>query len=518
MLFSESSALYLAEQVTELDKLVIQHEGVSASQLMKRAGRKSVELLLDQWPHVKALHIFCGSGNNAGDGYVVAALAKQRNLRLNVWFLSDPEALQGAAAEAYRYALQEGVECQAFDAATFFDMQLMQTEPTVLVDALLGTGSVGELRAQYVEAVTSINQAKITQKWPIIALDIPTGVNPNTGAVPSVAINADATMSFIGQKQGLFTGAGRAHSGERYFSDLGVDDEWLHLVNPNTRIIDYQKARHALPARSIDTHKGQCGHLLVVGGDQGVAYGYGGAPIMAAEMALRTGAGLVSLATRPAFVNVALARQPEMMVAGVDNGQALLPLLERASGITIGPGLGQSSWSEQLLYHVLQTSRQPMVIDADALHLLAREPFSDLAQVPKEQRQWILTPHPGEAASLLGVSIEDIQADRVQAAKAIQQRYGGAVILKGAGTIVVTSAAEQWLCNAGNPGMASGGMGDVLSGLLGALLVQGMNADHAAILGAVLHSHAADLAVVKTGQRGLLATDLIPYVQGLLHD
>lgn len=515
MLFSESSALYVAEQVTELDNLVMQHQGISASVLMKRAGRAAFELLSEQWPQTKVLHIFCGSGNNAGDGYILAALAQQRHLQVHVWYLSDPEQLLGAAQQAYQYALREGVTCCVFNAAKFLDMQLMQPQETVLVDALLGTGVTGELRDTYIDAVRAMNAAKEAHTWPIVAMDIPTGVNPDTGAVTSVAVIADTTMSFIGQKQGLFTGAGRVHSGERVFSTLEVEDEWLHLVNPTTRIIDFEKAIVLLPMRGLAAHKGDCGHVLVVGGDVGVSYGYGGAPIMAAQMALRCGAGLVSVATQPAFVSAALARQPELMVAGIENGQALLPLLEKVSGIVIGTGLGQSAWSEQLFYQAVQMNDKPMVIDADALHLLAQTRFSSLVSTPVKERQWILTPHPGEAAALLGVTIADIQIDRLAAAQRIQQQYGGAVILKGAGTVVVTSAGAQWICNAGSPAMASGGMGDVLSGLLGSLLVQGMAIDQAALLGTVAHSIAADLAVIEVGQRGLLATDIIPYVQDL---
>lgn len=520
MLFSESPALYLADQVAELDRLVIQHQGIPPHILMKRAGRAAFELLLERWPDVAALHIFCGAGNNAGDGYILAALAKQRNLQVQLWYLSElessePESLEGAAQEAYQYALREGVDCQPFAAAIFIDMQLMQSAQTVLVDALLGTGVKGDLREPFIQAVSVINSAKEHYDWPILSMDIPTGVNPDTGAISSVAIMADATMSFIGQKQGLFTGEGRAYSGERYFSDLGAEDEWLHLVNPATQCIECETALQTLPQRTINSHKGDYGHLLIIGGDVGESYGYGGAPIMAAGMALRSGAGLVSVATRPEFVSPALVRQPEAMVAGIENGQALLPLLERATGIVIGPGLGRSAWSEQLFYQTLQCDK-PMVIDADGLHLLADARFANLSPVEKDKRQWILTPHPGEAAALLGVTIADIQADRFAAAQAIQQQYGGSVVLKGAGTIVVTSTGEQWLCNAGNPAMASGGMGDVLSGLLGSLLVQQVGLHHTAITGTVLHSTAADMAVEKTGQRGLLATDLISYVQGLL--
>jgi NAD(P)H-hydrate epimerase len=512
-----SSSLYLAQQVAELDRLVMQHEGIAPTVLMKRAGRHAFECLLACWPLTTALHIFCGAGNNGGDGYVIAALAKQRNVNVTVWTFGEPTK-ESAAFAAYEYALREGVESQAFTIAAFVDSQLMQDPQTVIVDAVLGTGSQGILRENIADVVTAINIAKQAHSWPVLAIDIPTGVNADTGAVATVAIMADASISFLGQKQGLFTGAGRVHSGRRYFSDLEIDEEWLHLVNPSTELLALDKALLDLPSRISVDHKGDCGHLLVVGGDNGVGYGYGGAPIMAAQMALRSGAGLVSLAVQPVFVSAALTRQPELMVAGIENGQALLPMLERATGIVIGTGLGQSAWSEQLFYQVLDTTTQPLVIDADALRLLAQPRFADLSAIAPKDRQWILTPHPGEAAALLNCSVAEIQTDRFAAAQAIQQQYGGAVILKGAGTIVVASNGDQYICDAGNSGMASAGMGDVLSGLVGALLVQGMSVDKAAMLGAVLHSSAADHAVIASGQRSLLATDVIPAVQALLAD
>ncbi len=519
--FTASSLLYTAEAVVELDQLVIQHEGLSATQLMKRAGRDAFHLLLDQWPNVQNIQVFCGAGNNAGDGYILASLARQRQIDVVVRTVSSPDMLSGAAADAYQYALREGVTCQAFESNQFIDDQFTLPENTVLVDALLGTGSRFPLSDEFAVVVEAINQAADRYDWPVLALDIPTGVNANTGAVATVAIKADATLSFIGQKQGNFTGTGRVYSGQRYYSDLGVDDEWLHLVNPNTQIIQRESVQQRLPSRDLDAHKNQCGHVLIVGGDSGTGYGYGGAPIMAAQMALRAGSGLVSVATRTEFVSAALSRQPEMMVAGIENGQALLPMLARATGIVIGPGLGQSSWSEQLFYQVFEHAQAlslPLVIDADALRLMNHERLGTvLIDAATEVRPWILTPHAGEAASLLGISVEDIERDRFAAAQAIHQRYHAAVILKGAGTIVVTSTGEQWLCDHGNPGMASGGMGDVLSGLLGALLVQGMSPDDAALLGVVLHAQAADQAINDTGLRSLLATDLLPWVGKLLN-
>ncbi|MGS2717822.1 NAD(P)H-hydrate dehydratase [Eionea flava] len=518
---SVSLPLYTAQQVVELDRLVIQHEGVSAALLMKRAGRCAFERLLAQWPQTAALHIFCGSGSNGGDGYVLAALAKQRNLQVSVWFIGEP-ATDTAALRARDYATQEGLvlgeDIRPFNEAAFIDSQLMQDPRTVIVDALLGTGTEGELRPLMREAVNAINTAKQRYGWSVLAIDIPTGVNPDTGATGDDVIQSDVTISFIGRKQGLYTGAGRACSGQRVFSSLDVEEEWLHLVNPASQTLALSALLPQLPERHSNAHKGDCGHLLVVGGDTGVGYGYGGAPLMAAQMALRTGAGLVSLATQPTFVNAALSRQPELMVAGIESGQALLPLLPRATAIVIGTGLGQSAWSEQLLYQVLDHATQPLVIDADALRLLSQARFASLSAVAQQDRQWVLTPHAGEAAALLDCSVADIEADRFAAAQEIQQRYGGAVILKGAGTVIATADGQLSICDAGNAGMASGGMGDVLSGLVGALLVQGMSVNDAAKLAALLHSTAADIAVKTMGLRSLLATDLIPAVQKLLNE
>ena len=242
---------------------------------------------------------------------------------------------------------------------------------------------------------------------------------------------------------------------------------------------------------------------------------------MAAQMASRTVAGLVSVATAVMNSSTMIARQPELMAVGVASGQALLPLLIKPTVLVVGPGLGQSSWSEQLLYHVLGeiSSQKKCVIDADALNLLATAKLSlPVDSITGKAATWILTPHPGEAARLLDTSIEIIQADRLAAITALQKKYGGTVVLKGAGSLVLTNDGQLFVCNAGNAGMATGGMGDVLSGLIAGLLAQGLTSADAACLGVVLHAMAGDLAVAESGMRGLLATDLIPYVRQLLND
>jgi len=414
--------------------------------------------------------------------------------------------LVGAAQSALEYARQEGVVIKVFDEPVCQQVLLNLNHSCVIVDALLGTGSQGVLKEQYSRVIQLINQSKL----PVLSADIPSGVNPDNGTVESQAVNAEVTVSFIGQKLGNVVGDGRVNSGRRYLDDLSVPAEVYGSVKqPLVELLNLEALLARLPERKVDAHKGDFGHVLVVGGNQG----YGGAPLMAARMAARSGAGLVGVVTQPDNVQAMIASQPELMAVGVVSGQEILPFLQKPSVLVVGPGLGQSAWSEQLLYHCLLVDK-PMVVDADALNLIAQ---SRLSLPDLKTRQWISTPHPGEAARILDVSIQTIQSDRIAAIYALQEKLGGAVVLKGAGSLVLTSDRRLFVCDAGNPGMASGGMGDVLSGLLGALLAQGLSVNDAVCLGVVLHASAADMAVSEFGQSGLLATDLIPIVRQLLN-
>ncbi len=257
-----------------------------------------------------------------------------------------------------------------------------------------------------------------------------------------------------------------------------------------------------LPPRARASHKGDYGHVLVVGGDHGMA----GAVRLAGEAAARTGSGLVSIATRAAHAAVIAAACPELLCHGVECARDLRVLLQRASVVAIGPGLGQSAWAHDMLAAVLQM-RLPRVVDADALNLLAQEPM--------QCDHWVLTPHPGEAARLLDMTTKQVQADRLQAAQALQQRYGGVCVLKGAGTLVCTSESVA-ICEAGNPGMASAGMGDVLTGVIAGLLAQGLSLVDAACAGVYIHAKAGDRAA-QEGERGLLASDVMPHLRKLVN-
>jgi len=278
----------------------------------------------------------------------------------------------------------------------------------------------------------------------------------------------------------------------------------------------YDSLKLLLRPRARDTHKGDYGHVLVVGGDNGM----GGAALMAGATAARSGAGLTSVATRPEHVCALIAQRPELMVRGVGTDANLGDLLERATVLVLGPGLGQSAWSLQCLRQALKAAAArdlPTVLDADALNWLSKDP----ALFPPGLRgKCLITPHAGEAARLLGVSRDDVSRSREEAVTRLQQKFGGAAVLKGAGTLICYPQGERVqvaTCGHGNPGMASGGMGDVLSGLLGGLLAQRFSLADSARLGVCIHSHAADIAAERDGQRGLLAADLLPHIRRLLN-
>lgn len=494
------NALYTSAQVRELDQLAINKVGIAAATLMSRAGHAAFAALRKRWPEVNSITVVCGGGNNAGDGYVVAALAAQKRIAVRVLWLKPPAELVGPAQQAYQYASQEGVLMMPFDQADLGDQAFAAG---VFVDALLGTGTSGKVREPFSTAIDWLNRLA----GPVLALDIPSGLCANTGAELGIAVRADLTVTFLACKQGLLTGRGPAVAGQLVFASLDVPEHILTALAPSSEICQLSHLLKALPARPADAHKGQFGHILVIGGDKGM----GGAAVMAAEMAARSGVGLVSVATQPEHLLPVLARIPEAMAMGVASGQELEPHLVRPNVLAIGPGLGRSPWSEQMLQQAAK-SNLPMVVDADALNLLAAGRVLPAAR----RDNWILTPHPGEAGRLLGKTTAEIQADRFSAARALQARYGGVVVLKGAGTLIA-DGEWTWLAAVGNAGMAVGGMGDILSGIIGGLLAQGIAPSVAAQLGVCVHGTAGDMVASEKGQRGMLPTDLIPYVRELLN-
>ena len=488
-------ALFSAKSVAQLDRIAIEEQGIAGIILMKRAGRALLDELLESFGSPSLLSIFCGSGNNAGDGYIAAALAAAKNIPVQVVELSDGLSLD--AAQAKQFAERANVSFVPFDSS-------IDIAEGVIVDSLLGTGFHGELRQQYGEAIQLINDSGL----PVMAVDIPSGLNPDSGHIAEVAVAADITVTFIGAKQGLFSGKGPAVCGEIIFHSLGVPEQIFDQVPATAELLDLFELLDLMPQLSIDGHKTQRGHAMVIGGD----HGYGGAAIMAAEASLQVGAGMTSLATRPEHIAPMLTRQPEVMACPVVSGQELEPLLGRASALVVGPGLGRSPWSEQLLQKAVAAGL-PMVVDADGLNIIAEGRV-----VPNpDGSQWVLTPHAGEAARLLGISVAEVQADRFAAVRQLQEKYSAVVLLKGPGTLIAGANEIIKVCPYGNPAMATAGMGDILSGLIGGLIAQGCDLQTATELGCCLHSSAADLAVQERGLRSLTATDLLPQLCNLLN-
>lgn len=482
--------LFSVEQVRSMDRYVIDKIGIPGIELMQRAGQFAFDFLMQTWPDTKSVGVFCGAGNNGGDGYVIARLALLQGLSVKLIALAEVDRLKGDALTAASQYLEAGGVINSAESCHWQDCE-------VLIDSLLGTGLDREVGGAYRPVIEAINNSQL----PVLAVDIPSGLHGDRGCVMAVAARAEHTVTFIGLKQGLSTGDAADYCGMIHYDTLGVPDSVLHQHQPSA--LYYVPPSPLLPARAATAHKGHFGHVLLIGGDAG----YSGAIRLAAQAALRCGAGLVSVATRPVHAGLVSLAQAEIMAHDVESATDLEHLLEKATVVVIGPGLGQSDWAKQHLETVLNTDL-PLVIDADALNLLANTQ-------KKLHERCVMTPHPGEAARLLQTTSRVIQSDRFDSIRQLQNNYNSTVVLKGAGTLVDDGQLITVNTN-GNPGMASGGMGDVLSGVIAGLLAQGMDTAAAARCGVWLHGAAADHAA-QQGQRGLLAGDLLPFIRELVN-
>lgn len=476
--------LYSAAQVRELDRRAIELQGIPGYTLMQRAGEACWAEIRRRWPAARQLSVVCGGGNNGGDGYVIARLARGAGLAVSLYRVGNPAGTGDAVRARADWLAGGGTE--------FVLLPGYLDGAEVIVDALFGIGLSRALDGPAAVAVDAMRSARARGAG-VLAVDIPSGLDADSGRLRGAAVQADVTVSFIGRKLGVETGEGPACAGDRLFDDLGVPPETYEGLTPEATLLGEEDLARLLPRRPRAAHKGSHGHVLVVGGDTGMC----GAVLLAGRAALRSGAGLVTLATRSAHAASLTAAQPELMCQGIEDPAQLRPLMERADVVAIGPGLGQDDWGLGLLAEVLDSSL-PLVMDADALNLLAREPI--------RRDNWVLTPHPGEAARLLKLTTPEVQRERPAAALALVRRYGGVAVLKGAGSLV--AGAGLRLCDRGNPGMGVGGMGDALTGIIAALIAQGLQPEEAAGAGVLVHAMAGDLAAAG-GERGLLPSDLI---------
>jgi hydroxyethylthiazole kinase-like uncharacterized protein yjeF len=489
-----STRAFTAQSVRQMDRIAIEDVGIPGYELMSRAGQSAFDDARQCFPDARRWLVICGAGNNAGDGYVIARLAREAGLHVTVATLTDPERLGGDAAQAWQdFRDNADGSVEGYTDASCADADL-------IVDALLGTGITRRLTGEYLAAVESMNGSG----KPILSVDVPSGLNSDTGEIMGAAVSATMTATFVGIKQGFFLGEGPAQVGELRFHDLDIPAAALVGTPPTLHMFGPPDLAELLPPRESTAHKGRFGHVLVIGGHCGM----GGAARLAGEAALRAGAGLVSVAAHPETVGAITAYRPELMCLGIKSAGDLEPLLERATVIALGPGLGQDAWSQELFKRVMACP-QPKVIDADALNLLAANPC--------HRDDWILTPHPGEAGRLLGMATPEVQADRLAAIAELAARYGGVVVLKGKGTLIGRNGALPFLVTGGNPGMATAGMGDVLTGLTAGILAQCPDQPHAAAAAAAfVHAAAGDRAALN-GQRGLIASDLFIPLRKILN-
>jgi len=490
MMESSRCKLYTAEQVRGIDYVAIHELGIAGYDLMCRAGAAVLDEACKRFPSARRWLIMCGPGNNGGDGYVVARLAAEQGIDVTVCSMIDPRELKGDAARAssdWQFRGGEYLEWP-LDKDISCDLAL---------DALLGTGIDREVGGQYRQAIAFLNQLEC----PKLAIDISSGLNADTGRVMGCAVRAESSVTFVGRKRGMYTADGPDYCGSVTFDDLSIPSKAAQLHSGSAgELLCTDMLSEITKPRLRNSHKGDFGHVLAVGGIEGMS----GAIRLCGEAALRCGAGRVTLATASAHASLINLDRPELMVKAIGGDNESLSLPSGDFVVAVGPGLGDTDWSESLLKTCLEM-QTPLVIDADGLNLLSKLPY----QVVPKRDNWILTPHPAEAARLLDCKVSEIQQDRVQSAIAIAKRFNASVVLKGCGTIVADPSGEYAICPYGNPGMATAGSGDVLTGIIVALPGQGLSCFDAAKAGVLVHAMAGDLAAEQTGELSLIAGDII---------
>lgn len=509
--------LVTAEEMRGLDSFTIEKMGIPGLVLMENAGRGVLCVLSRCFPQWRAqkIAVLCGKGNNGGDGFVVARYLRDHGALVEVFLAALPEELSGDAKVSMEIFLRSGGHLTHLGSeARLGGDGIPLSSFDLLVDALLGTGLKSRVRDPMAGIIEQVNQSNV----PVLSVDIPSGLCSDTGRPLGAAVKAQVTVTFGLPKLGHFLYPGRELSGELYVVDIGIPAKALGEQNLTRELIDPSMLGSLLKPRSPQAHKGQFGHLLVVAGSAGKT----GAGVMACEAALKVGAGLVTMGL-PKSLNWAMeARLTEVMTLPLPEGPEqslsmaaageILEALEGKSGLVLGPGLSTKGQTPELVRELVRKARVPMVIDADGLNGLAGH-LGLLEHAPGIK---ILTPHPGEAARLLSMSTSQVQSDRIQASLELSRRSSSYVVLKGAGTILADPQGRLRLVPTGNPAMASGGMGDILTGIIAGLLVQDLQPFDAMSLGTYLHGLVADEWAAATAKRGLVATDLLPLLPGAL--
>lgn len=495
-----------SEQVRCFEAAAAKEVGCGLYALMQRAGAAAFDTLCQYWPKAKNILVIVGNGNNAGDGYVLATLAKESGLEVTLACENPDRILKSTAEQAQKSWLDAGGVAVSFESIELRDFDLV-------VDALLGTGIIGEVKPVFRNIIRDVNHANL----PILSIDIPSGMQADTGIAIPECIHATVTLGLVALKPGLVTGKAKHECGILEFDDLGIGKAFFELVSPQGQVVDW-KILKPLGSRAIHANKGSFGKLLCIGGNLGMS----GAIRLSAEAALRSGAGLVKVYCHELSAPLVSAGRPELMVSSSDLKQAL----DWCTSIVIGPGLGTNQWGAEQFKTLIDYIKQhpkPLVIDADGLNLLA---IADQAtkEIISELPSCVLTPHPGEASRLLNLSIIEVESDRYNSCKNIALTFNAMSLLKGAGTVMCSASHRDsadpfyWICSGGNPGMATAGMGDLLTGVIGAFLAQGMPLEQGVVYGVSAHAEAGDKVASTYGQRGMMASDLLPALRATINN
>jgi hydroxyethylthiazole kinase-like uncharacterized protein yjeF len=509
--------LVTADEMKEIDGSAIHDYGMPSLVLMENAGLRVIEFLdylLKDHLHMKRVAIFVGKGNNGGDGLVVARHLLNKGVDVKVFLLGREEDLKGDALVHYMVLIQ--MQAKIYTILNEKDLKRVQiglTYTDLIIDAIYGTGFKDNMTALMQEIVNIINKSDKA----IISIDIPSGVDASNGMVSSTAIRADYTITLGLVKIGLCLESATPYVGELWLGDISLPNA-LIIKDSQKNMITSKLAGNLLPERSPNGHKGTFGHALVIGGSEGLS----GSVVLAGEAALHTGCGLVTLGIPKNLNQIIEMKTTEIMSKPLPETDAhtisaealeiLAEPLQKVDALIIGPGISRNPITMQFVENVLRETEKPIVLDADGLNVLVGN--NDLLSQIKTPM--VLTPHPGEMAKIMGITIEQVQENRVELAKHFATMWKKVVVLKGAKTIVALPDGSIYLNLTGNSGMGTGGSGDVLSGIIGSLIAQGLNVAEASILGVYIHGASGDIAKEELGERTMLASDLIRYTGKLL--
>src|SRR5258706_639335 len=497
------------EQMRELDRQTIQQYGVPSLTLMERAGAGIAQAILERFSAnaKKGVLIVAGKGNNGGDGFVVARLLKKKRIPCEVALLARQDELSTDAAHNLRAFLKLKGKVTEIAAGKLDLLNQKLSKNRLIVDAILGTGMRNDVRGLFADAITLINAAGL----PIVAVDIPSGLDSDNGTPLGVAVQAEMTVALGYPKLGEVIYPGLNFVNDLVVVDIGIDPRALATLAPRTVLLEREEIGWLVPRRAADSHKGTYGHLVVIAGSRGKT----GAAILACRAAMRAGAGLVTLAAPRSLNTIFAASLVEVMTEPLrdNDSEEAEPLsdiewqslLRRKNAVLFGPGVGVSAGAQNMLHWLLRHVPVPWVIDADGLNLLAM----DLGRLRHAKTAPILTPHPGEMARLVGKETAAVNADRVGIARAFALEHRCHVVLKGARSVIASADGQVFINPTGNPGMASGGMGDVLAGILTALLAQRLLPADAMKLGVFLHGFVGDQIAGAQGDIGLIASPII---------